>query len=131
MFPSNTRILILDDMSTMRKVVTKTLKEIGFTDIQEAADGNLGWDVLQASTPPVQLVISDWNMPNCSGLELLKRVRADARYKKLPFVLLTAEAEASQVKEALMSGVNNYIVKPFTADVIKMKLEQAYKKVAA
>jgi len=131
MFPPNTRILILDDMSTMRKVVTKTLKEIGFTDIQEAADGNLGWDVLQASSPPVQLVISDWNMPNCSGLELLKRVRADARYKKLPFVLLTAEAEASQVKEALMSGVSNYIVKPFTADVIKMKLEQAYKKVAA
>jgi two-component system chemotaxis response regulator CheY len=70
-------------------------------------------------------------MPKCSGLELLKRVRADARYKKLPFVLLTAEAEASQVKEALMSGVSNYIVKPFTADVIKMKLEQAYKKVAA
>lgn len=131
MFPANTRILILDDMSTMRKVVTKTLKEIGFTDIQEAADGNLGWDVLQASNPPVQLVISDWNMPNCSGLDLLKRVRGDARFKKLPFVLLTAEAEASQVKEALLSGVSNYIVKPFTADVIKMKLEQAHKKVAA
>lgn len=131
MFDLGTRILVLDDMSTMRKVVIKTLKEIGFTDIQEGADGNIGWDLVQNSAPPIQLVISDWNMPNCTGLQLLKRIRGDARLKKLPFVLLTAESEAEQVKEALLAGVTNYIVKPFTTDVIRAKLEQAHQKVAA
>lgn len=115
----------------MRKVVIKTLKEIGFTDIQEGVDGNIGWDIVQNSAPPIQLVISDWNMPNCTGLQLLKRIRGDARLKKLPFVLLTAESEADQVKEALLAGVTNYIVKPFTTDVIRAKLEQAHQKVAA
>lgn len=131
MFDLGTRILVLDDMSTMRKVVIKTLKEIGFTDIQEGVDGNIGWDIVQNSAPPIQLVISDWNMPNCTGLQLLKRIRGDARLKKLPFVLLTAESEADQVKEALLAGVTNYIVKPFTTDVIRAKLEQAHQKVAA
>jgi two-component system chemotaxis response regulator CheY len=131
MFALNSRLLVIDDMSTMRKVVIKALKEIGFTDIQEAADGKLGWEVLQSSNPPIQLVISDWNMPNCTGLELLKQVRADAKLKKLPFVLLTAEAEADQVKEALIAGVTNYIIKPFSVEVLKEKLEQAHKKVAA
>lgn len=130
MFPLNTRILILDDMLTMRKIVTKTLKEIGFTDIQEAEDGQKGWEKLKAANPPIQLVVSDWNMPNFTGLELLKAVRADASFAKLPFVLLTAEAEAHQVKEAMMAGVTNYIIKPFTADTLKQKLEQAHKKVA-
>jgi two-component system chemotaxis response regulator CheY len=130
MFAPNTRILVLDDMSTMRKIVIKTLKEIGFTDIQEGVDGNVGWTVLESSNPPVQLVISDWNMPNSSGLDLLRKVRTDARFAKLPFVLLTAEAEAHQVKEAIMAGVTEYIIKPFVPDVLKAKLEQAYKKVA-
>ena len=129
MFAPNTIILILDDMMTMRKIVMKNLKELGFTDVQEAADGNLGWDVLTKSSPPIQLVISDWNMPNFSGLELLKKVRADANYAKVPFLLLTAEAEAHQVKEAVMAGVTNYIIKPFTPDILKLKLDQAYKKV--
>lgn len=130
MFANNTRILILDDMMTMRKIVMKTLKEIGFTDIQEADDGKKGWDILKTTNPPIQLVVSDWNMPNCTGLELLKAVRADAGLAKTPFVLLTAEAEAHQVKEAMMAGVTNYIIKPFTAETLKQKLEQAYKKVA-
>lgn len=131
MFAPETRILVIDDMTTMRKVVGKTLKDLGFKDIQEAADGNLGWQVLTSSNPPIQLVISDWNMPNCSGLELLKKVRGDGNFAKLPFVLLTAEAEAHQVKEALVAGVSNYIIKPFTADTIKQKLEQTYNKVKA
>lgn len=130
MFPLNTRILILDDMLTMRKIVMKTLKEIGFTDIQEAEDGKKGWEKLKAANPPIQLVVSDWNMPNCTGLELLKAVRSDSDMGKLPFVLLTAEAEAHQVKEAMNAGVTNYIIKPFTADTLKQKLEQAYKKVS-
>ena len=131
MFPLNSRIMILDDMAMMRKVVSKTLKEIGFTDIQDGADGNLGWDILNKSTPPIQLVISDWNMPNCTGLDLLKKVRADAKFSKLPFLLLTAEAEASQVMAAMSSGVTGYVIKPFTAETLKEKLEQAYKKVNA
>lgn len=129
MFDLKSRVLVLDDMSTMRKIVIKNLKEIGFTDIQEAADGNLGWQVLETSTPPVNLIISDWNMPNCSGLEFVRKVRANATYAKTPFIMLTAEAEATQVKEALIAGVTNYILKPFTPDILKLKLEQAHKKV--
>lgn len=130
MYDGNTRILILDDMMTMRKMVAKTLKDLGFSDVQEAADGKIGWDMLNASNPPVQLVISDWNMPNCTGLELLKKVRADEKFAKLPFILLTAEAEAHQVKEALVQGVTNYVIKPFTAEILRQKLEQAHKKAA-
>jgi len=130
MFDLKSRILVLDDMMTMRKIVIKNLKELGFTDIQEAADGNLGWAVLEATKPPIQIIISDWNMPNCSGLDLVKKVRANPIYAKVPFIMLTAEAEAAQVKEALISGVTNYIIKPFTPDTIKLKLEQTHKKVS-
>jgi two-component system chemotaxis response regulator CheY len=128
MFDLKTKVLVVDDMLTMRKIVTKNLKEIGFTDIIDAADGNLAWTALEGA-PTVGLVISDWNMPNCTGLQLLKKVRADARFAKLPFIMLTAEAEASQVKEAVTSGATNYILKPFAADTLKLKLEQAHKKV--
>jgi two-component system chemotaxis response regulator CheY len=131
MFPANTRILVVDDMMTMRKIVTKGLKDLGFSDIQEAADGNLAWTVLDASNPPIQLIVSDWNMPNCSGLDFLRKLRADERFKKTPFVMLTAEAEAHQVKEAIVAGVTNYITKPFTGDTLKQKLEQTSKKVSA
>jgi two-component system, chemotaxis family, chemotaxis protein CheY len=131
MFPANTRILVVDDMMTMRKIVTKGLKDLGYSDIQEAADGNLAWTVLDASNPPIQLIVSDWNMPNCSGLDFLRKLRADERFKKTPFVMLTAEAEAHQVKEAILAGVTNYITKPFTGDTLKQKLEQTFKKVSA
>ena len=131
MFAPNTRILIVDDMLTMRKLVKKVCAEIGFADVTEAADGALAWDVLNATTPPIQLVISDWNMPNMSGLDFLKKVRADAKWAKLPFLLVTAEAEQKQVVEAVKAGVTNYVVKPFSADTLKEKLEAAYKKVTA
>lgn len=131
MFDFKSRVLVVDDMMTMRKIVSKNLRDLGFTDIQDAADGNAAWDVLSKSVPPIQLVISDWNMPNCTGLELLKKCRADAKYNNIPFLMLTAEAEAHQVKEALTAGVTNYIIKPFTAEILKAKLEQAHKKVAA
>lgn len=131
MFDPKTRILVLDDMMTMRKIVSKNLRDFGFSDIQEGADGNIGWDLLTKSVPGIQLIISDWNMPNCTGLEFLKKLRADPRFAKIPFVMLTAEAEAHQVKEALMAGVTNYAIKPFTPEVLKVKLEQTYKKVAA
>lgn len=131
MFKPETRILVIDDMSTMRKIVIKSLREMGFADIHEAADGKQGWEFLDTSTPAIDLVISDWNMPNCTGLELLKKVRGDSRFAKLPFVLLTAEAEASQVAEAIKSGANNYIIKPFTPDGLKEKLEQTHKRLGA
>ncbi len=131
MFDPKTRILVCDDMLTMRKLVTKALKDLGFTDFIEAADGKLGWDALTAANPPVQLVVSDWNMPNMSGLEFLKKVRSTDPYKKLPFVLLTAEAEKNQILEAIQSGVSNYIVKPFTVDMLKQKLSDTHKRVSA
>lgn len=131
MFPTNTRVLIVDDMSTMRKLVRKACSTLGFTDFVEAEDGASGWEALMTAQPAINLVISDWNMPKSSGLDLLKRVRADSRFNALPFVLLTAEAEAHQVKEALAAGVSNYIVKPFTVDSLKEKLEQVHKKMAA
>lgn len=130
MFDLKCKVLVVDDMMTMRKIVSKNLKDFGFTDVIEAADGNLAWTALTSSATPVQLIISDWNMPNCSGLEFLKKLRADAKFAKLPFIMLTAEAEAAQVKEALLAGVSNYIVKPFTAEALKIKLEQTHKKVA-
>lgn len=131
MFDPKTRILIADDMMTMRKIVVKALKDMGFSDIQEAADGQIAWDLLQKSSPDIQLVISDWNMPNCTGLDFLKKVRVDAKYKKLPFILLTAEAEKHQVIEALKAGVSNYVIKPFTPEGLKQKIEEVHKKISA
>ena len=131
MFDLGTRVLVVDDMSTMRKIVTKALKNIGFTDIIDAADGALAFQALQGSDRPVGLIVSDWNMPNCSGLDLLKRVRTHSIYKGTPFVLLTAESEIEQVKEAARAGVDNYVVKPFTSDTLRVKLEETYKKKAA
>lgn len=130
MFDPKTRVLIVDDMMTMRKIVAKACKDIGFTDLTEAADGQKAWEALQGANPDIGLVISDWNMPNCTGIDLLKRVRADSRYKNLPFVLLTAESEGHQVAEAVKAGVDNYIVKPFTPDLLQKKLEETHKKVA-
>lgn len=129
MFTPTTRVLILDDMMTMRKIVSRACKEIGFTDIIEAADGALGWQALTQSTPPVGLVMSDWNMPNCTGLELLKRVRGDKRFTHLPFVLVTAEAEQHQIVEAVSAGVSGYIVKPFNAAALKHALEGVHQKI--
>ena len=130
MFDPKTRILIADDMMTMRKIVIKNLKDLGFTDIIDAADGALAWEQLQKASPPIQLIISDWNMPNCTGLDFLKKVRGDAATNKIPFVMLTAEAEKHQVVEALKAGVTNYCIKPFTPEIFKQKLEETFKKVS-
>ena len=128
MFDPKTKILIVDDMLTMRKLVVKICKELGFSDLTEATDGAKAWEAISSAEPPFGLVISDWNMPNTTGLDLLKRVRADQRFKKLPFVMVTAEAEQHQILEAVKSGVSNYVIKPFTAETLKEKLELAHKK---
>ena len=118
-------------MMTMRKLVGKVCKELGYTNLSEASDGAQGWQKIAEANPPFGLIISDWNMPNCTGIELLKRLRADSKHKGTPFVLVTAEAEASQVAEAVAAGVDNYVVKPFSADNLKGKLEAVYKRKAA
>jgi len=128
MFDPSTKVLVVDDMMTMRKLVGKICKEIGFTDITEAGDGIQAWEKIQKSTPPIGLVISDWNMPNCSGLDLVKRIRADSRFGGTPFLMVTAEAEQHQVIEALKAGVDNYVVKPFNGPTLTEKLEAVYKK---
>jgi two-component system chemotaxis response regulator CheY len=131
MFDPKTKILVVDDMLTMRKIVCKYLREFGFSDIVEAPDGAQAWQLLSNAASGIQLVISDWNMPVCSGIDLLKKVRADARLTGLPFLMLTAEAEGHQVKEAITARVSGYILKPFTGDALKAKLEQASGKASA
>lgn len=133
MFPPDTKVLVVDDMLTMRKIVSKNLKENNLADVTEAPDGEQAWaklDEAEKAGAPFQLILSDWNMPKLSGVEFLKKVRADPRFKTLPFILITAEAEKSQVMEAVQAGVSNYIVKPFTGAQLKEKLEMVYKKVA-
>lgn len=128
MFPFTSNVLIADDMMTMRKLVAKSLKEIGFTNIVEAADGAKAWEAISSGGTPINIIISDWNMPNATGLDLLKRVRADGRFKGVPFLLLTAESDQAQVKEAIVAGVDSYIVKPFTKEQIEAKLKEVYSR---
>jgi len=122
MIDLNVPVLVVDDMSTMRKVVMKACREIGFTQISEAADGILAWEAISNAPAPFGLIISDWNMPNCTGLDLLKRLRADSRFGRTPFVMVTAETESKQVGEAIAAGVSQYILKPFQPGALKDKL---------
>jgi two-component system chemotaxis response regulator CheY len=131
MFDVKTRVLIVDDMTTMRKIVVKLCKEIGFTDLTEASDGALAWAAVTSATQPFGLIISDWNMPNCTGIDFLRRVRGDSRFGNTPFLMLTAESEQHQVEAALDSGVDNYVIKPFNSVSLKASLETVFKKYAA
>jgi two-component system, chemotaxis family, chemotaxis protein CheY len=125
----NLKILIVDDFATMRKVIRNLLKQGGFENVAEAEDGAAALKLLKSQ--PVDFVISDWNMPNMSGLELLKAVRADEELKELPFLMVTAEALKDNVVAAVKAGVSNYIVKPFTAEVLNEKIEKIVKSLAA
>ena len=116
------KILIVDDFATMRKVIRNLLKQIGYENIVEAENGQIAMRVLQSQK--IDFVISDWNMPTMSGLELLKAVRADEELKKTPFLMVTAEALKENVVEAVKAGVNNYIVKPFTAEILEEKIKK-------
>jgi two-component system chemotaxis response regulator CheY len=118
----NMRVLVVDDFATMRRIVKNVLKQIGFSDILEADDGATALDVLKENK--VDLIVSDWNMPKMTGLDLLKTVRADESMKEVPFLMVTAEAQKDNVLQAVQAGVSNYIVKPFTADGVKEKLTQ-------
>ena len=125
----NLKILIVDDFATMRKVIRNLLKQGGFENVVEAEDGVAALKVLKSQ--PVDFIISDWNMPNMSGLELLKAVRSDDELKALPFLMVTAEALKDNVVAAVKAGVSNYIVKPFTAEVLNEKIEKIVNSLAA
>ncbi len=128
MYDPKIKVLLVDDMLTMRKIVSRACRDIGFTNLIDTTDGQKAWEILNSSEHVIELIISDWDMPNCTGLDLLKRVRGDGRFKNMPFVLLTAESDGHRVAEALKAGVDNYIVKPFTSEVLKTKLAEAYAK---
>jgi two-component system chemotaxis response regulator CheY len=114
------RILVVDDYRTMLRIISNLLKQLGFVNIEEAENGH---DALQKlRQAPFGLVISDWNMEPMTGLQLLKEVRADAALKKLPFIMVTAESKTENVIAAKQAGVSNYIVKPFSAEILKSKI---------
>ncbi|MFO7885849.1 MAG: response regulator [Desulfobacteraceae bacterium] len=119
------KVLIVDDFATMRRILKNILKQIGFKNLLEADDGTTALEVLEKQS--VDLVISDWNMPKMTGLELLKILRGDKRYARIPFLMVTAEAQKQNVIEAVQAGVSNYVVKPFTAEAISEKLEKILK----
>lgn len=120
------KVLVVDDFATMRRILKNILKQIGFRKIIDADDGSTALAMLKKNK--VDLIISDWNMPMVSGLELLKAVRSDESIKDMPFLMVTAEAQKDSVVQAIQAGVSNYVVKPFTPDTIKEKLEQIFKK---
>lgn len=115
------KLLVVDDSSTMRRIIKNTLLRLGYQDIFESEDGLQGWDTLNQN-PDIGMLITDWNMPEMNGLELVKKVRADARFTDLPIIMVTTEGGKVEVVTALKAGVNNYIVKPFTPQVLKEKL---------
>ena len=115
------KLLVVDDSSTMRRIIKNTLSRLGYIDILEGADGVEGWNQMD-SNPDIEMLITDWNMPEMNGLELVKKVRADARFADVPIIMVTTEGGKGEVITALKAGVNNYIVKPFTPQVLKEKL---------
>ncbi len=120
MVDKNMRILVIDDAQTMRRIVINLLRQLGFTNMQEADDGTTAWERL--GQEPYDLIISDWNMPKMTGIDLLRKVRADDKYKATPFIMVTAEGKRENVIAAVQAGVSNYIVKPFNAATLKEKM---------
>ena len=122
----NMKILTVDDFSTLRRIIRNMLRQLGYNNIVEAEDGAEALSLLQREK--VDFVISDWNMPHMNGLDLLKAIRADDNLKPLPVLLVTAEALKENVVEALKAGVNNYVVKPFTAETLKERIDAIFKE---
>jgi two-component system chemotaxis response regulator CheY len=123
------KILVVDDMTTMRKIIKNMLTQTGFTNISEADDGATAWPLIQGAIKdgvPFEFIVSDWNMPQMSGLDLLKNVRSTPGLEKLPFLMITAEAEQGNVVIAVKAGVSNFIVKPFSAQVLKDKIDRIF-----
>ena len=122
--PSNTRFLVVDDMATMRRIIRSLLEQLGYKNIDEAEDGAEALKKLR--NQDYDFVITDWNMPNMTGLELVQEIRKDSTLKHLPVLMVTAEAKKENVIAAIKAGVNNYVVKPFTAETLKEKIEKVW-----
>ncbi len=123
------KILIVDDFSTMRRIIKNLLRDLGFSNTQEADDGQTALPMLQSGN--FDFLVTDWNMPGMTGIDLLKAVRADEKLSTLPVLLVTAEQKREQIVEAAQAGVNGYIVKPFTAEVLKEKIGKIFERVGA
>ena len=125
---NNMKILIVDDFSTMRRIVKNLLNDLGYSNTTEADDGKTAWPLLQAGE--FDFVVTDWNMPGMTGIDLLKQIRADARMAKLPVLMVTAEAQRDQIIEAAKAGVNGYIIKPFNAATLKEKIDKIFQRIS-
>ena len=123
----NMKILIVDDFSTMRRIIKNLLRDLGFTNTHEADDGVTALPMLRSGD--FAFLVTDWNMPGMTGIDLLKEVRADAKLVSLPVLMVTAEAKRDQIIEAAQAGVNGYVVKPFTAQVLKEKIDKIFERV--
>lgn len=122
----NMKILVVDDFSTMRRIIKNLLKDLGFTNVQEADDGNTALPMLNQGD--FDFVVTDWNMPGMQGIDLLRAIRSDDRLKHLPVLMVTAEAKKEQIVAAAQAGVNGYVVKPFTAATLKEKLDKIFER---
>jgi two-component system chemotaxis response regulator CheY len=120
------KILVVDDFSTMRRIVKNLLTELGFTNISEADDGKTALPILEQGG--IDFLVTDWNMPGMAGIDLLKAVRANTELSSLPVLMVTAEAKREQIMEAAQAGVNGYVVKPFTADTLREKVDKVFER---
>jgi len=118
------RILIVDDFSTMRKIIKNILRQLGYENVVEADDGTTAWELLNKDA--IDFIISDWNMPKMTGIELLRKVRGSEQYGSVPFLMVTAEAQQENIIEAVQAKVSNYIVKPFTPETLGQKIEKIF-----
>lgn len=123
------KILIVDDFSTMRRIIKNLLRDLGFTNTHEADDGTTALPMLNNGN--FEFLVTDWNMPDMQGLDLLKAVRADTKLRSLPVLMVTAESRREQIVEAAKAGVNGYVVKPFTAAALEEKINKIFERVAA
>jgi len=118
------KILVVDDFQTMRRIIRNYLRQLGFNNVEEAEDGDVALEKLNETQ--IDFVITDWNMPKMTGIDLLKKIRAENNFKNIPVLIITAEAEKENVVQAAQAGVNDYIVKPFTPEVLQSKIEKIF-----
>ena len=123
-YDTSMRVLVVDDFSTMRKIIKNILRQLGFNNIVEADDGSTAWETLNKDN--IDFIVSDWNMPNMSGIELLRKVRGSEEYADIPFLMVTAEAQQENIIEAVQAKVSNYIVKPFTPETLGQKIDKIF-----
>ncbi|GAB1268562.1 chemotaxis response regulator CheY [Aurantivibrio infirmus] len=125
----NMKILIVDDFSTMRRIIKNLLRDLGFNNTHEADDGTSALPLLKDGD--YDFLVTDWNMPGMSGIDLLKKIRSDSSLASLPTLMVTAEAKRDQIVEAAQAGVNGYVVKPFTAQTLKEKIDKIFERIEA